>query len=150
MAEGGLGRPRKEGDPYGFARFARNAAGYVWSAVAAGDEVKEQSKATRASRLAQLVSGDAPPDIWTDLKRHAEDEIDAALEGQFAAFDETPVDPNKVLLWAARAYAVREFYTAIDKDIVLGHAAMRRLSEKRLASGMAVEDAKENRDAPAA
>lgn len=140
-AEVGLGRPRKREDPFSFTRFMRDAAGLVWQGVSAEDAagLKDQEKAERGARLAQLVSSRAPADIWIDLWDLITAEFDAALEQLMDAVDTGT--PDAVLTQAATLKAYRNIVAQVDKRLVLGHGAMVRLGKRRLASGLAARDA---------
>lgn len=150
MAEGGLTRGRRQQDQNGFARFARNAAGFLWQGVSAEDVqgVKDLEKAERGARLARLVALEAPPDIWVDQWTMLQEEFDEGIEAVLALLDgEVTFDRLLAACWKMKA--VQRLATKHDAGIVIGHAAMGRLAKKRLASSMAATETKEKRDATA-
>ena len=139
MADAGLGRrtdrraPRERPDARHFPLLT-GVLSQLHRLVGPGDDARDRKAAERGHRIAALVAGQAPPDIWEDIKAILLDKFDETLDGvmDFETAHGGPRVPPEALL------PIRDILTAFDKNLILGQAAMQRLAEKRMVHGRAV------------
>lgn len=93
------------------------------------EDATDETKARRAQRIADLVGGRAPADIWTDI-------VDMFVECFGEALDE--VMDGKL---PAEALAkLRDFILEFDKTLAIGSVAMQRLVRKNLMASRVAEE----------
>lgn len=140
MAEVGLGRsgsrprPRAPGS-VDILRRLLVAGGLLGSPPAAEElagEARDLRRAERGRRLALMVKGAAPEDIWADLAEQIQGDFDETLDRLLDALDDPGTAQHQVLVLAARLRGLRDLVAGIDKALALGHGAMQRLAARRL------------------